>query len=164
MAHEPSVIALIPAALGVETHPGQKCSSPARASLNCLYDCRRSRQWYFFGHHHLDRFRRVQRRLPSIMARASLSCDPPSSQGISHRTSNGSSYTLKRLHDEGQRFDCFSILRPTSPFRQPETIRRAWKLFSNAEGVDSLRAVEKAKQHPGKMWVVRGERMTPLLP
>jgi N-acylneuraminate cytidylyltransferase len=73
-------------------------------------------------------------------------------------------YTLTVLRDEGHTFDCFSILRPTSPFRQPETIRRAWEAFIQAEGVDSIRAVEKAKQHPGKMWVVRGERMTPLLP
>jgi N-acylneuraminate cytidylyltransferase len=32
------------------------------------------------------------------------------------------------------------------------------------DGVDSLRAIEKCQQHPGKMWVVRGKRMTPLLP
>jgi CMP-N-acetylneuraminic acid synthetase len=32
------------------------------------------------------------------------------------------------------------------------------------EGVDSLRAVEKCRQHPGKMWVVRRRRMVPLLP
>jgi len=31
-------------------------------------------------------------------------------------------------------------------------------------GVDSLRAVEKCKQHPGKMWVVRGQRLLPFLP
>jgi CMP-N,N'-diacetyllegionaminic acid synthase len=61
-------------------------------------------------------------------------------------------------------FDAFSILRPTSPFRKAETIRRAWAQFVAAEGVDSLRAVERCKQHPGKMWVVRGERMVPLLP
>ena len=30
--------------------------------------------------------------------------------------------------------------------------------------MDSLRAVEKCAQHPGKMWVVRGTRMFPLLP
>ena len=72
--------------------------------------------------------------------------------------------TLKRLREEGRVFDCFSILRPTSPFRQPETIRRAWQEFLVEEGVDSLRAVEKCKQHPGKMWVVRGKRMVPLLP
>jgi CMP-N,N'-diacetyllegionaminic acid synthase len=73
-------------------------------------------------------------------------------------------YTLKRLKDQGDHYDCFSILRPTSPFRLPETIRRAWETFLAAEGVDSLRAVEKCKQHPGKMWVVRGGRMYPLLP
>lgn len=73
-------------------------------------------------------------------------------------------YTLTRLRDEGREYDCFSILRPTSPFRKPETIRRAWAQFLRAEGVDSLRAVEKCSQHPGKMWLVRGERMTPLLP
>ncbi|MDH7487331.1 MAG: acylneuraminate cytidylyltransferase family protein [Anaerolineae bacterium] len=73
-------------------------------------------------------------------------------------------YTLKRLRDEGRTYDCFSILRPTSPFRQAETIRRAWREFLQEEGVDSLRAVEKCRQHPGKMWVVRGKRMMPLLP
>jgi N-acylneuraminate cytidylyltransferase len=73
-------------------------------------------------------------------------------------------YTLKRLQDEGRNYDCFSILRPTSPFRLPETIQRAWQVFSGQTGVDSLRAVEKCQQHPGKMWVVRGNRMMPLLP
>jgi len=73
-------------------------------------------------------------------------------------------YTLKRLQDERRVYDCFSILRPTSPFRQAETIRRAWHEFLAEDGVDSLRAIEKCKQHPGKMWVVRGKRMMPLLP
>jgi CMP-N-acetylneuraminic acid synthetase len=73
-------------------------------------------------------------------------------------------YTLGRLADEGRRFDCFSILRPTSPFRQADTIQRAWRAFVRETGVDSLRAVEKCRQHPGKMWIVRGARMTPLLP
>jgi N-acylneuraminate cytidylyltransferase len=72
--------------------------------------------------------------------------------------------TLQRLSVEGREFDCFSILRPTSPFRQAETIQRAWLEFQSQSGVDSLRAVEKCKQHPGKMWIVRGKRMTPLLP
>ena len=73
-------------------------------------------------------------------------------------------YTLNRLQETGRRYDCFSILRPTSPFRLPQTIQRAWGEFSAQSGVDSLRAVEKCSQHPGKMWVVRGDRMTPLLP
>lgn len=73
-------------------------------------------------------------------------------------------FTLRRLAEAGRRFDCFSILRPTSPFRKPATIRRAWTQFLAGEGIDSLRAVERCKQHPGKMWVVRGARMQPLMP
>jgi CMP-N,N'-diacetyllegionaminic acid synthase len=72
--------------------------------------------------------------------------------------------TLNRLRGEQQEFDCFSILRPTSPFRHPVTIKRAWSEFLAEDGVDSLRAVEKCRQHPGKMWVIRGKRMIPLLP
>jgi len=73
-------------------------------------------------------------------------------------------YTLKTLRDRGRSYDAFSLLRPTSPFRTPEMIRRAWDTFLTAAGVDSLRAVEKCTQHPGKMWVVRGNRLLPLLP
>jgi len=73
-------------------------------------------------------------------------------------------HILGSLASEGRGFDAFSILRPTSPFRLPETIRRAWSEFQAEEGVDSLRAVEKVSQHPGKMWVVRGRRMAPLMP
>ena len=73
-------------------------------------------------------------------------------------------YTLDRLEHEGRKYDCFSILRPTSPFRLPQTIQRAWQAFRAEVGVDSLRAVEKCQQHPGKMWVLQGKRMVPLMP
>ena len=73
-------------------------------------------------------------------------------------------HMIGHLAEAGQTFDCFSILRPTSPFRTAGTIRRAWELFRAQEGVDSLRAVERVGQHPGKMWVVRGNRMLPLMP
>lgn len=72
-------------------------------------------------------------------------------------------YTLRRLQSLGRTFESFSILRPTSPFRQPETIQRAWQQFLQVGPIDSLRAVEKCKQHPGKMWVINGDHMTPLL-
>jgi CMP-N,N'-diacetyllegionaminic acid synthase len=73
-------------------------------------------------------------------------------------------HALGELRRQGRTWDCFSLLRPTSPFRTAETIRRAWAAFTSQQGVDSLRAVEKCTQHPGKMWVVRGDRMFPLLP
>lgn len=71
---------------------------------------------------------------------------------------------LQGLKNAGRTYDCFSILRPTSPFRQPETIQRAWGEFlQQKDAVDSLRAVEKCQQHPGKMWVIEGSMMQPLL-
>ena len=73
-------------------------------------------------------------------------------------------YALKKLAEADRHYECFSILRPTSPFRMPQTIQRAWQAFLAEDGVDSLRAVERCQQHPGKMWVVRGNRMMPLLP
>ena len=72
-------------------------------------------------------------------------------------------YTLDRLDQGGRRYACFGLLRPTSPFRRADTIRRAMERFRSAGEVDSLRAVELCRQHPGKMWVVEGERMRPLL-
>jgi N-acylneuraminate cytidylyltransferase len=73
-------------------------------------------------------------------------------------------HALQELQRRGRTWDCFSLLRPTSPFRTADTIRRAWGLFAGEAGADSLRAVEKCAQHPGKMWVIRGRRMLPLLP
>jgi N-acylneuraminate cytidylyltransferase len=61
--------------------------------------------------------------------------------------------------------DLFSILRPTSPFRGGAAIRRAHEqLVALGDGADSIRAVELVRQHPGKMWIVDGELMQPLLP
>jgi CMP-N,N'-diacetyllegionaminic acid synthase len=62
--------------------------------------------------------------------------------------------------------ETFAILRPTSPFRTAETIQRAHRqLMAIAETADSIRAVEPATQHPGKMWSWDGPGMpiTPLL-
>lgn len=57
----------------------------------------------------------------------------------------------------------FSILRPTSPFRRGTTIRRAWDAFRAVPGADSVRAVRPVREHPGKMWVLEGELMRPLM-
>lgn len=73
-------------------------------------------------------------------------------------------WMLRQLKAQGREYEVFSILRPTSPFRLPSTIQRAWQSFSEDPKADSLRAIEKCKQHPGKMWVVRGNRMLPVMP
>jgi N-acylneuraminate cytidylyltransferase len=47
--------------------------------------------------------------------------------------------------------DAFMILRPTSPFRMAETIKRAWKEWDKTH---CMKAIEKVKQHPDKMWKI----------
>jgi CMP-N,N'-diacetyllegionaminic acid synthase len=61
--------------------------------------------------------------------------------------------------------EIFGILRPTSPFRSGNTIRLAFeRLVELGDRADSIRAVEPARQHPGKMWTLAGELLEPLLP
>ncbi len=59
--------------------------------------------------------------------------------------------------------DAFAILRPTSPFRTTRGIRKAWGMLQDFQA-DSLRAVERVSDHPGKMWMKRGKKLVPLLP
>lgn len=89
---------------------------------------------------------------------------PTTSAGVLSPDIEWVEFTLARLRSAGEDYDCFSILRPTSPFRSAATIRRAWAAFVADGRADSLRAVELCRQHPGKMWVLRGRRLLPLLP
>lgn len=73
-------------------------------------------------------------------------------------------WMLNRLLERDREFEIFSILRPTSPFRLPKSILKAWNCFLKEPKADSLRAVQKCKQHPGKMWTIEGNFMAPLLP
>ena len=73
-------------------------------------------------------------------------------------------FMLKGLSDIGRNFDLFSILRPTSPLRLDSTIKLAFKKFLANKNYDSLRAVEKCTQHPGKMWVNNNNMLFPLMP
>ncbi len=58
----------------------------------------------------------------------------------------------------------YAILRPTSPFRSLETFKRAFSLFDKNSKIDTLRAIQKVSEHPGKMWVEKCENIVPLLP
>jgi len=89
---------------------------------------------------------------------------PPGLAGSLSPDIDWAEHALAELSAAGETFSFFSILRPTSPFRKAGTILRAWAVLRNETGADSLRAVEPCRQHPGKMWVVRGARMVPLLP
>jgi N-acylneuraminate cytidylyltransferase len=73
-------------------------------------------------------------------------------------------WILLFFEKQNRNYDLFSILRPTSPFRLPSTIQAALNLFNKDFQADSLRAVDRCIQHPGKMWVVRNNRLLPILP
>jgi len=72
-------------------------------------------------------------------------------------------YELMQLLWEEEHPMAFAILRPTSPFRQADTIREAWEEFQKSSA-DSLRAVQLVREHPGKMWKIYNNRMFPLIP
>jgi len=60
--------------------------------------------------------------------------------------------------------DYIAILRPTAPFRQPETIRLAWRTMQAHPYATGLKAVSPVREHPGKMWVIRDNAyMEPLI-
>ena len=73
-------------------------------------------------------------------------------------------WILKTLKKQKIKPDLISILRPTSPFRTSSTIKRAKSEFIDGDVADSLRAVQKVKEHPGKMWVLQKSRILPLMP
>ena len=69
-------------------------------------------------------------------------------------------FTLEEL---GKRYDLFGLVRATNPFRGPDVLLRGFRQLLATPEADSIRAVELVKQHPGKMWVVDGQTMRPLL-
>jgi len=82
---------------------------------------------------------------------------------MSTATSFDIEWVLHVMRDRDE--EIFAILRPTSPFRTGETIRRAYtRLVELGDHADSIRAVEPARQHPGKMWTLEGDLIEPLLP
>jgi len=62
-----------------------------------------------------------------------------------------------------EHYDLFAIVRATNPFRGPDVLVRGLEQLLATPEADSIRAVELVKQHPGKMWVLEGKTMRPLL-
>ncbi len=160
---QPTVVALIPARSGSKRVPDKNVKPLAGHPLLAYSIAAALASGVFArvlvstdSEHYADIARHYGAEVPFLRPEAYAGDTSPDIQWLE--------YTLRRLQDQDRHYDCFSILRPTSPFRRASTIRRAWRQFLAEEGVDSLRAVELCAQHPCKMWVVRGRRMTPLLP
>ncbi|MCQ3935865.1 MAG: acylneuraminate cytidylyltransferase family protein [Chloroflexi bacterium] len=159
----PSIIALIPARSGSKRVPGKNIHPLAGHPLIAYTICAARQSGIFssvFVSTDSEEYAEISRQYGAEVP----FLRPAEISGDLSLDIEWVDFTLHKLKEMGRAYDCFSILRPTSPFRLPTTIQRAWKEFLTEEGVDSLRAVEKCREHPGKMWVVRGRRMMPLLP
>ena len=160
----PSAVALVPARAGSQRVPGKNVRELAGHPL-IAYSIAAARESGLFDavvvSTDSDEIAAVARRygaeVPALRPPELATSTSPDIEWVRH--------VLDLLEAEGRSFELFSLLRPTSPFRGAETIRRAWEqLLACDPPADSIRAVELCRQHPGKMWVVEGELMRPLLP
>jgi CMP-N,N'-diacetyllegionaminic acid synthase len=78
-------------------------------------------------------------------------------------TSPDIEWVTHALEHLDRHYDLFAIVRATNPFRGPDVLRRGFDQLLATPEADSIRAVELVKQHPGKMWLLEGRTMRPLL-
>ena len=159
----PSAVALVPARAGSERLPGKNVRPLAGHPL-LAYSIAAARECGLFeavvvstdSEGIASVARHYGAEVPELRPPAMATATSPDIEWIRHM--------LELLGAAGRSFDLFAILRPTSPFRTAATIRRGWdQLVGEGEEADSIRAVERCRQHPGKMWVIDGKLMRPLL-
>ena len=159
----PSAVAFVPARAGSERVPGKNVRELAGHPL-LAYSIAAARESGLFdavvvstdSEEIADVARRYGAEVPALRPAEIATATSPDIEWVRHM--------LDALADEGRTFEVFSLLRPTSPFRGADTIRRAWERFLGFDPpADSIRAVELCRQHPGKMWLIEGELMRPLL-
>ncbi len=158
----PTVVALIPARSGSKRVPRKNVRVLAGHPL-LAYSISAARQSGVFSDVIVSTENEETARIAEYYGASVPFMRPSEFAGDSSPDIEWVSHALETLQGDGRTFDCFSILRPSNPLRNANTIQRAWALFLGEPGADSLRAVEKCKQHPGKMWIVEGQRIRPLL-
>lgn len=163
VAQAPSVVALIPARSGSQRVPGKNVRRLGAHPL-IAYTIAAARQSGVFDAVVVSTDSRSYAQLAEYYGAEAPFLRPAEYAGATSPDIEWVSHALEALSAAGRTYDCFSILRPTSPFRTAATLQRAWQVFCADGAADSLRAVEKCAQHPGKMWIARGGRLLPLLP
>jgi N-acylneuraminate cytidylyltransferase len=155
----PSVVALIPARGGSERVPGKNVRRLAGKPL-LAYAIATARQAGVFDRvicstdstEIAEVARRYGADVPFLRPGEYATATSPDIEWITD--------LLGRLEE---RYDVFAIVRATNPFRGPDAFRRGLEQLLATPEADSIRAVELVKQHPGKMWVVEGATMRPIL-
>jgi CMP-N,N'-diacetyllegionaminic acid synthase len=153
-----TAVALIPARAGSERVPGKNVLPLAGHPL-IAYTIAAARQSALFGSVFVST---DSEEIAEVARRYGAEVPGLRPKEIAGSTSPDIEWVLQVMG--GRDDELFSILRPTSPFRSAATIRRAWdQLLGLGDRADSIRAIEPVRQHPGKMWIVEGELMRPLL-
>jgi N-acylneuraminate cytidylyltransferase len=155
----PSVVALIPARSGSERVPDKNIRPLAGHPL-LAYAIASARQAGIFERvvcsTDSSKIAKVAQRygadVPFLRPASFATSTSPDIEWITH--------VLEHL---GEHYDLFAIVRATNPFRGPEVLQRGLQQLLATPEADSIRAVELVKQHPGKMWVLEGRTMRPLL-
>jgi CMP-N,N'-diacetyllegionaminic acid synthase len=155
----PSVVALIPARSGSERVPDKNIRPLAGHPL-LAYAIATARQAAIFDRvvcsTDSGKFAEVAQRYgaetPFLRPKELATAKSPDIEWIKH--------ALEQLDEH---YDLFAIVRATNPFRGPDVLRRGLAQLIATPEADSIRAVELVKQHPGKMWVLEGRTMRPLL-
>jgi N-acylneuraminate cytidylyltransferase len=155
----PSVVALIPARSGSVRVPGKNIRPLAGHPL-LAYAIATAREAGIFERlvcstdstEIADVARRYGAEVPFLRPAEYATATSPDIEWIG--------YTLERLEEH---YDLFAIVRATNPFRGADAFRRGLEQLLATPEADSIRAVERVKQHPGKMWLVEGRTMRPLL-
>jgi CMP-N,N'-diacetyllegionaminic acid synthase len=155
----PTVVALIPARSGSERVPQKNIRRLARHPL-IAYAIATARQAGIFDRvvcstdstEIAEVARRYGADVPFLRPTEYATATSPDIEWITD--------TLERLDD---RYDLFAIVRATNPFRGPDAFRRGLEQLLATPEADSIRAVERVKQHPGKMWMIEEKTMRPLL-
>jgi CMP-N,N'-diacetyllegionaminic acid synthase len=155
----PSVVALIPARSGSE-RVRDKNVRPLRGHPLLAYAIAAARDAGVFDRivcstdsgKIADVAQRYGAEAPFLRPKELATATSPDIEWIKH--------ALEQLNEH---YDLFAIVRATNPFRGPDVLRRGLAQLIATPEADSIRAVELVKQHPGKMWVLEGRTMRPLL-
>jgi CMP-N,N'-diacetyllegionaminic acid synthase len=155
----PSVVALIPARSGSQRVPDKNVRPLAGHPL-LAYAVASARQSGIFDRvvcsTDSGKIAEVAQRygadVPFLRPSALATSTSPDIEWITHA-----------LGQLGEHYDLFAIVRATNPFRGPHVLRRGLERLVATPEADSIRAVELVKQHPGKMWILEGRTMRPLL-
>lgn len=100
--------------------------------------------------------RRYGAEVPALRPAALAGATSPDVEWVEH--------VLGVLAGAGREFDLYALLRPTSPFRSPRSIREALERLAATPAADSIRAIGPVREHPAKMWTLEGDFARPLLP